>query len=189
VNNTIKRLLAFVAVLVACPALGSAQELTEDTGRGPSHTFGRSGQLAIMGETAFEISHATESDTTRLTLSPGADFFVMDNLSVGAFIALQYLSVGDSSTTRFDIGPRVGYNITLSDLISIWPKIGLSFTSFDSDDSDNTGIALNLFAPLMIHPATHFFLGVGPFLDVGLSGDDKDTIIGLRLTVGGWLEL
>jgi hypothetical protein len=52
---------------------------------------------------------------------------------------------------------------------------------------DANNLALNLFVPLMLHPAPHFFLGFGPALDVDLTGDTKSTTIAGRLTIGGWL--
>jgi hypothetical protein len=39
----------------------------------------------------------------------------------------------------------------------------------------------------MLHPAPHFFAGFGPFLDVDLSGDNRATTWGARLTLGGWI--
>jgi hypothetical protein len=199
VNHASIKFLAFMVVLVGIPATGFAQSATEDTGRGPSHTFGHKGQLAISSDAALSITHYSPGDTTTITLAPAVDYFIIDSLSIGGFIGLDYATSGDASTTRFSIGPRVGYNITLSDLISIWPKVGFSFATTSSDQSgptdnvtittsDNSGIALNLFVPFMIHPAEHFFAGLGPFLDTDLSGDDKVTAFGLRLTIGGWLN-
>lgn len=187
------------AALVVVPAVGFAQSATEDTGRGPSHNFGHEDTLAISSDAALEISHTSPGDTTRVTLAPAVDYFIINNFSIGGFIGLDYTTSGDISTTRFSIGPRVGYNIMLSDLVSIWPKLGFSLATTsqevdnddddDSDDEANTAIALNLFAPIMFHPATHFFAGFGPFLDVDLSGDDKVTVFGGKLTIGGWLDV
>jgi hypothetical protein len=205
VNNSNLRLLAFASVLAACPVLASAQSATEDTGRGPSHRFGHEGQLAISSDAALSIEHATPTDVTTITLQPAADYFVMENFSVGGFIGFDYVTAGDSDATTFSIGPRVGYNITLSDLVSIWPKLGLSYAhssrtdsrTVDDDDGeettventvDNDALQLNLFAPFVFHPATHFFAGFGPFLDVDLTGDDKVTTFGMKLTLGGWLD-
>jgi hypothetical protein len=36
--------------------------------------------------------------------------------------------------------------------------------------------------------APHFFAGFGPFLDADLTGDNKATVIGGKLTLGGWLD-
>lgn len=40
----------------------------------------------------------------------------------------------------------------------------------------------------MLQPARHFFAGFGPFLDVDLSGDNRVTMLGAKLTLGGWLD-
>jgi hypothetical protein len=198
------KFLALTALVVGIPITGFAQSATEDTGRGPSHLFGHHGQLAISSDAALAITHYSPGDYTTITLQPAVDYFVIDNFSVGGFIGLDYTSFKNGSTTRFSVGPRVGYNLTLSDLISIWPKIGFSFattstsidagTTGDNPDvtittNDNSGIALNLFVPIMFHPAEHFFAGFGPFLDTDLSGSDKVTAFGLKLTLGGWLEV
>jgi hypothetical protein len=188
--------LALLALLTAVPATGFAQSMTEDTGHGPSHTFGAKRQLAISSDAALSITHYSPGSKTTITLQPAVDYFVIDNLSVGGFIGLDYTTAGDTTTTRFGIGPRVGYNLTLSDLVSIWPKIGFSFSATNtetdnatSDNDDNSALALNIFVPVMFHPATHFFAGFGPFLDTDLSGDDKVTAFGLKLTLGGWIEM
>jgi hypothetical protein len=199
VNHVSIRFLAFMAVLAGVPATGFAQSATEDTGHGPSHTFGHKSQLAISSDAALAITHYAPGDTTTITLAPAVDYFIIDNLSIGGFIGLDYTTSGDASTTRFSIGPRVGYNITLSDLISIWPKVGFSFATTSSDrggatddvtitTNSNSGVALNLFVTFMFHPAEHFFAGFGPFLDTDLSGDDKVTAFGLKLTIGGWVN-
>lgn len=198
VNHASLKSFALLGLLIAVPATSFAQDLTADSGGGPSRNFGKKGELAISSDAALEISHTSPGDTTKITLQPAVDYFVIDNLSVGGFIGLDYTSFSNGSTTRFSIGPRVGYNLPLSDLISIWPKIGFSFattsTSVDAGDdvtvtaSDNSGLALNLFVPFMIHPATHFFAGFGPFLDTDLSGDNKVTVFGLKLTLGGWFD-
>lgn len=198
-NHASLRFLALIGLLVAVPATSFAQtDPTTDTGGGPSRNFGLSGQLAISSDAGLSLEHVSPGGLTRITLYPAADYFIGDNISLGGFIGLTYTTTDGGSQTRFAIGPRVGYNIRLSDLISVWPKIGFSFSTTSSDvdagenvevtTSDNSGIALNLFVPLMFHPAQHFFAGFGPFLDTDLSGDDKVTSFGLRLTIGGWLD-
>jgi hypothetical protein len=182
------------------PALAQAEDftLTRDTGGGPAHHFGDEGQIAISSDAALSISHRT-GGTTEITLAPALDYFVIKNLSVGGIIEFDYTKAGDASSSRFGIGPRVGYNIPLSDLVSLWPKLGFSYAHTSNTisvkangvttdlTSSSDGIALNLFVPFMFHPAEHFFAGFGPFLDADLSGDNKVTVYGLKLTLGGWL--
>ena len=205
VNNRTFNFLALMALLTALPVTAGAQELMDDTGRGPSYRFGGQGQLAISSDAAIEISHVSPADTdsyTTITLAPAVDYFVIENLSIGGFISLSHTALEDGDFTVFGIGPRVGYNIPLNDSVSIWPKVGFSFTSFSSsseaedegdvvveESSGNDGLTLNLFVPFMFHPAKNFFAGFGPFLDVDLTGDNKATRLGARLTLGGWFEL
>lgn len=168
----------------------------------PAGRFGVSGQLAVSSDAGISISNTSQSgrggSTTTLILRPAIDYFVTDNLSLGGFLGLEYMKVPDGNSTTFAIGPRIGYNIPFSPRFSIWPKAGLSFahTSLSLDSTDpaladastsSTSIALNLFAPIMLHPAEHFFIGFGPALDTDLSGDIKTTTIAGRLTLGGWL--
>jgi hypothetical protein len=193
---------ACAGIVLGSPLSSEAQSAVEDTGHGPSHQFGDQGQLAISSDAAFTIEYRSPGDVSTITLAPAVDYFVMDRFSVGGFLSWSYITSGDSDSSRFAIGPRVGYNFTLSDLVSLWPKVGFSFattTNSTKDDADddtsvsftqgNDGIALNLFVPFMFHPAQHFFAGFGPFLDVDLSGDNKVTVVGGKLTLGGWVAL
>jgi len=160
--------------------------------------------MAISSDAGLSISHTSVSgggSSTELILRPAVDYFLIDNLSLGGFLGLDYTSTSGGSTTAFSIGPRVGYNLPLSERWSVWPKVGFSFASTSvkvdstevagittpSTSTSNTAFALNLFVPVMFHPVEHFFLGFGPALDTDLSGDNKSTVIAGRLTIGGWL--
>jgi hypothetical protein len=172
----------------------------------PSGIFGSKGQLAISSDAGISISNTSISDidgsTTTLILRPAVDYFVIDYLSIGGFLGLQYDSTPGGSNTAISIGPRVGYNIPLSERLSLWPKVGFSFAStsqsqddvelptggtVEGDDETSTSLQLNLFAPFMFHPVEHFFIGFGPAFDLDLTGDNKATTIAARLTLGGWL--
>lgn len=194
----------------AAPGAGptvNGQSVTErTTGNSPVDQFGGKGQIAISSDAALSIQSSStggvDGSTTTIMLAPALDYFVIQNLSIGGSLLFAYVSPpGDGSETRFGVGPRVGYNIPISDLVSIWPKAGLSIqhTSTSSGavalpgggttagaDVSNTAVGLNLFAPVMFHPAPHFFAGFGPFLDTDLSGDNKNTTFGGKLTLGGW---
>ena len=167
----------------------------------PSGAFGDQGQLTVSSDSSLSVSHRTFSDsdlsTTEITLLPAVDYFVVHNLSVGGFLGLDYVKAGSEHSTTFEIGPRVGYNLPLGKLVSFWPKVGLSYThasiggtprqpGLSTVGPSGDHVALNIFAPLMFHPVTHFFVGFGPALDTDLSGDAKSTTIAARLTIGGW---
>jgi hypothetical protein len=206
--------LVTLALAVASPAL--AQESTEVTvqtrdtdDRGlptvrsdsPSGRFGVKRQKAVSSDAGLSISNTSIDDvdgsTTTLVLRPAVDWFFADDISLGGFVGLEYNSSPGGDSTVISIGPRIGYNLPISERTSVWPKAGLAFasTSFSEDDDgldvdndeSNTSLQLNLFVPFMFHPVPHFFLGLGPALDQDLSGDSKATTIAARLTLGGWI--
>ncbi len=207
--------LSLTLGLLALPALASAEGMKDDakikaTGNAnantpalpavpvdsPSGAFGDQGQIAVSSDSSLSISHTSVSgesaSKTEIVLLPAIDYFVVHNLSIGGFVGLDYVKVGDGHSNKFEIGPRVGYNLPLSKRISFWPKLGFSYTHSSSSDlaggdtASGNHIALNLFAPFMFHPVTHFFVGFGPALDTDLSGDAKQTVVAARLTIGGW---
>lgn len=163
----------------------------------PAAMFGDKGQITLGSETGVTVSTTSTKgadSTTTLTLHPAVDYFFVNNISVGGFLGIDYAKSGPSKTTTFGIGPRVGYNITFSERWSFWPKLGFSYTSSSLTtevagvkvDTSGNHVAFNIFAPVMLHPVKHFFLGFGPAIDTDLSGDAKQTTIAGRLTFGGW---
>ena len=175
--------------------------LSDVRANSPSLRFGAKGQKAISSDAGLSIGTTSVSgvdeSTTTLILRPAVDWFFTDSISFGGFVGVEYTSSPGGSATIMSIGPRVGYDLPLTERISIWPKIGFSLanTSVDNDGIDgigdeeetNTSVQLNLFVPVMFHPVQHFFLGFGPALDQDLSGDSKATTIAARLTIGGWI--
>ncbi len=172
------------------------------TRRDDAAGFGQKGQWTISTDAALSFERRTQSGTaavTTLSILPATDYFIMKNFSIGGVIGMVYQKAGDTKATAFKIGPRVGYNVEFSRLVSFWPKVGFSYawTKNKHDievngtevtrSTKNNAVQLNIFAPVMLHPASHFFVGFGPFIDTDLNGDHRVTIWGLRLTVGGWM--
>lgn len=198
--------LSLFGIVGLIGATAGAQETigAQTTPGSPVSVFGSKGQVAISSEAGATFERTSisgvDGSTTKFVLRPGVDYFVIDRLSVGAFVGIDYSSVANLSTTVFSVGPRVGYDIAFSDHFSIWPRAGLSFnsTKLKTDDeevggvsvpgssSSNDAIAINLFAPILFH-TNRFFAGVGPALDTDLSGDAKATTFAVRVTLGGWV--
>lgn len=168
---------------------------------------------------SFQFGTASDNggSGTEFALSPAADYFVIDNLSVGGQIQFGVLSPahgnsGSGTTlTLFGIGPRVGYDLKLTDTITFWPKLFFGYQTLSG--SNNSGSAnsteIGIFAPFLWHPAPHFFLGIGPNVWTQLSNnvtsvstssgtgvpttttsqtqaEPKVTQLGLQATFGGW---
>lgn len=191
---------------LALSASVHAQSANPATASGePARRFGDARQLAISSDAALVVDHTSidgiPGGTTSIEMAPAADYFALKGVSVGGFVAVKYTKAGSEHATRFSVGPRIGYNWTLSDLLSLWPKGGFSYATTSGtialpvSDTTNVqrasgggSIALNFFVPLMFHPAQHFFAGFGPFLDFDLVGDAKAIVVGGKLTLGGWLD-
>ena len=184
------------------PSSPNGPALPDVASNSPSGRFGGKSQLAVSSDAGFSIGNTSVSgvdgSTTAIVLRPAVDYVIADYISIGGFLGLDYASTPGGSSTTFSIGPRVGYNVPLSERFSVWPKLGFAFASTsqeqdddagtaDSDDESNTSLQLNIFAPFMFHPVEHFFVGVGPAFDLDLTGDNKATTIAVRLTLGGWL--
>lgn len=179
-------------------------QLPEVAAHSPSGMFGGQRQLTISTDAGLSISSTSttgvDGSTTNLTLRPAVDYFVLNNVSVGAFLGLDYTSTSGAHATTFAVGPRIGYNFAFAERFSFWPKLGFSYSSSSTSadtsalpgspsasSASGSHLALNFFAPVMFHPVQHFFLGFGPALDTDLTGDAKQTAIAGRLTIGGWL--
>ncbi|MDB4938411.1 MAG: hypothetical protein JWP87_5383, partial [Labilithrix sp.] len=105
---------------------------------------------------------------------------------------------------------RVGFNLPLGEKLSFYPRATIGVESVHVDrfappadgtvessersvvDETSAGSFFILFAPLLFHPAPHFFVGAGPgvfheFAKEGLATLDgeRTTIFG-RVVVGGW---
>jgi hypothetical protein len=140
-----------------------------------------------------------QAATTALLVSPALDYFVVRNLSIGAVALYGYShqdAVGAVGTQQaspafdssaLDVGPRVGYDIRLSPVLSVWPSaFGALGTSWFTSGS-SSALRVGASVPVLLHPVPHFFVGLGPHLETDLTGTWKATTYGLDLTVGGWL--
>ncbi|MDB4974158.1 MAG: hypothetical protein JWN48_2499 [Myxococcaceae bacterium] len=171
--------------------------------------FGRELQWAFSSDAALTVqeqttTHAVESRITSINLAPAADYFILKNLSIGGVVGVTFQKAHDTKGARITVGPRFGYNFEVSRLLSFWPKVGFSYahttnvqqpltavaggTSTFSSSTSANAVALSFFIPLMVHPARHFFAGFGPFMDSDLSGYHRATVLGAKLTLGGWVD-
>ncbi|HEX3776555.1 MAG TPA: hypothetical protein VHV51_18915 [Polyangiaceae bacterium] len=173
-----------------------------------AQTFGEKGQLAISAERLFGYAHSSQTtsaaggdvtykyESFALLSSPIAtgpneliynppriagDYFVIDNLSVGAALGYSNMSVTVPTTGNvlqqgpsgdsWLFAPRVGYSLLFSDIVGFWPRGGFTYRSFSGND--NTGghvFALTLEAPFTFMLIPHVVFTAGPTLDLGLGG-------------------
>jgi len=178
-----------------------------------------SGQLSgNIGFLSYDQSSASNSSAS---FEPAFAYFFADGLLVGGSLFMRYASETSalgfkSNTATFGASARFGVNLPLSKLASFEPVAGLGFwqaqTSFEEGgpgystsvggaavavgpDVNVTAVFVSLYAPLLVHPASHVFLGLGPelFRDITYSVDNgftsantRRTFIGVSSIVGGW---
>ncbi len=191
----------------ATPA--AASEATKEAGEEP---FGKAGVINVGSDLSLNVQHigysapsgrSAPSSVTTYAIGPAADYFVIDNLSVGAMVLFGRTQSPDSEakidTIAFE--PRVGYHIPLvPEKLGLWPKVSFYYeheklTAEGSPDLTGKRMGVGAFVPLLIHPVEHFHFGVGPYITTDLSAKEEDldapkaTTIGLRLEISGWWKL
>jgi hypothetical protein len=152
-------------------------------------------QIAIRSQSASFMGASTSATTYQL--EPAIDYFVAPSFSIGASVSLVHSSTDAQSETNIGLMPRVGYDFSLSPLMSIWPRVGLGYAHTSngfngSPDTTGYSVTFKVFVPVVFHPAPHFFIGGGPYLSTALvskiEGNDasKLTDDGLISMLGGY---
>ncbi|HVY40097.1 MAG TPA: hypothetical protein VHM31_19290 [Polyangia bacterium] len=176
--------------------------------------FGSLGQLVVsvdlpfMNEgPQFAIVHESTSmggsSSTDINIRPALDYFVAPHISVGGQVGIEHgstgFSIAGSSVNQTIIGVEVrgGYELALTDTVSLWPRLGIgynhnSYSGGGGTDSSGYDLDLLISVPVLWHPASHFFLGAGPAFTTQLvnkvEGNDvgKTTDIGITAVIGGY---
>jgi hypothetical protein len=177
------------------------------------------GSSSSAGISASTFS-ASEANFFNVSGSVGVDTFVLRNLSIGIDAEVGYsdnkgygaVSLNETTSTHLAGGVRFGLNVPLGRTFSWYPRLTLGIDSDHSDthtisvasagasvsapppsSTSNVGPWINLYAPLLVHPVPHFFVGFGPRIerDFGVQRggpyDGSQTMtLGAELTVGGW---
>jgi hypothetical protein len=169
----------------------------------PAARFGAPGQFVLTGGHSASAGQTTfKSGASRLgySFSPGIDWFVIRNFSLGAEVAISHFDdVGffsDGSTVRdvgssWSVGGRVAYNIPLSAWASWYPRVTVGYEESKSNtrfvefhDAPQQGApawspfhtsrqsaTAQLFAPLLLHLRSHVFVGFGPSVVHSFAGE------------------
>jgi hypothetical protein len=145
--------------------------------------------VAISSDFDISFRHQTDTDVSTLTLAPALDYLFAPHVSVGGQVLFKYEKRG-TAATRFGLLPRVGYDLPLGDVFSMFAKGGLAISHVSFGGDEATVFSLFFDVPFLFHPVPHFFIGIGPHLEVGLAGSGASaaTEIALLSTVGGWFD-
>lgn len=177
---------------------------------GAASDFGAAGQIAIGVDVPFQNeaaqvalirSNVSMGGSTRtiVVVQPSADYFLMPHFSIGGMVGyargdMAFGGAGvssDRSVTEVLIGVRAGYDVHMSELVSIWGKAEIIYANISGAGSGyDVPVVVNI--PVLLHPASHFFLGVGPTFSrdlvatVGGQSIPKTTNYGLQGIIGGY---
>lgn len=187
----------------------------------PAH-FGERGQWVLMGSSnGLNISNTWFSNSEASRFYAGAevglDYFLVDSVSIGFDVEAVYrnfkgygaTTLSETTSTFLSGGIRFGANARLSESLSFYPRLTLMLESSHSTiepissangepvgapvSSASVGPAVNVYAPLLLHPASHFVVGFGPRLQHdfaitrgGPYDGSQSTWVGADFTVGGW---
>lgn len=175
--------------------------------------FSEEGQIVLTLATDASVSYLSYSrskgSNSNVNLEPSVDYFVTDGVSIGidAFIGYSSGTSVDSlgtatqlSSTNIGVAPRVGGNLPLTELVSIWLRGEIGYGTVNQSEASAEGTNqhsrkrawINISSPFLLHPSAHFFVGAGPFLFHELSDKDQysfennATSLGVSLVLGGW---
>ncbi len=186
--------------------------------RGPTRRFGDAGELVLTGEigsSALRTTYdGTTSSLTSVTVSPGIDYFIVDQFSIGLAVGGTYSNESGLdgttpvtfTTTGLSVAvPRIGVEARIARWLSFYPRADVYFGFATDNEQERTSanqdkqtyLGVGLYAPLLVHVAPHFFAGVGPSVshDVmhqyqapnGASNQVRGTTFGASAVVGAWL--
>ena len=128
-RTTVLGALTLSSLLFAATA--AAQTIPEGTvapAAGPA--FGNPGQIVVSGDFQIKFEYESQSETSALTLAPAIDYFLIPNLSLGGQVLFGYVNNDPVTFSSIGLGPRVGFNIPLAPLFSLWPRVGFFLGSF-----------------------------------------------------------
>ena len=176
---------AVIACLAVSASIANAASNAHAFG-GSAQNLERKGNFVVTNNAEFTFTQQLTNPTdTTFRLRPALDYFVINHLSLGGAVELDVVSPPHGpSSTDFSIAPDVGYAVSLSDTWSFW-LIGSLPISFPN--SGSVTVAVDVFPAFLIHPADHFFFGIGPTF-TQVIGANPSTSLGGRFIIGGYFD-
>jgi hypothetical protein len=156
-------------------------------------TFGNAGQLVLSAERLVGLSrtarqtkiggvkHKDSINRVNLLLNQNGnpynyshpriafDYFVIDGLSLGGALGFS-ANDGDAKYREFIVAPRVGYAFMFSDTVGVWPRLGITYQDQKTPEGVSGILAVSFEANLVIVPADHAAITIGPSIDGGVGG-------------------
>jgi hypothetical protein len=171
-----------VSILVVL-ALGATASKALAFG-GTARELEHQGNFVVRNNVVFDYEQPLNNQTfASFVLGPALDYFVIDNLSLGGAVQVGFNSTA-TNPTFFLLAPDIGVELALTDTFSFWPQAALTMR-FPNPGSAT--VTLDLSVPFLVHPAEHFFFGIGPGFSQDLTAHPTTAIFG-SFTVGGYFD-
>jgi hypothetical protein len=178
--------------------------------REPDARFGKAGSLVLTAELSMDAIWTLYSDTDARSRSwsvgPACDIFISDDVAIGGAIGYRDNSTRgyqpdavevNYDSSEFFAHARLRFHHAFSSILSWLPSFGVGFaertydeyTASHRNNHDSISARVLLAAPLLVHVASHYFIGIGPEFSRDLSdseGEVLGTALGLSSSAGGW---
>lgn len=157
--------------------------------------FGRSGQVAVGGATSATLAGTiTDPSSSALYLSLDLRYFVIENFALLGLMGIQYEDDENSSAqTSATFGGGFGGNLGISPTLSLLGEVALLYRTVGGDETffrSFSVTSIRFEVNLVVAPAEHVYVGIGPFLTRTLSIDSEGTrfpnttAIGMAFSLG-----
>jgi hypothetical protein len=147
---------------------------------GSAPDLAKRGNFVISNRANVGFTQGLSYRGTSIDIAPELDYLVVQGLSVGGAAVFHWDSGGGTSG---GIVPQIGYDVTISDSWSFWPRLAIPLIA-----GKPASASVEISAPFLVHPALHFFFGFGPSVTIGFAGDNKVSFVSGTFLVGGYFD-
>jgi hypothetical protein len=161
---------------------------------GSANELSRQGNFVVTNDADFRFNKPFNTPDTEFLLQPALHYMVMDHLSLGGAVGIQINDSGHGpSGFGVDLRPYIGYELSLSDTWSFWPRAYLDINPVGDNyginaPANRVNVSIGVQAPFLIHPVQHFFFGLYPELRTMLSDSTLPTGLGGGFLIGGYFD-
>ena len=158
--------------------------------------FPKSGQLIPMGNVGISYVTAGNNSATLVQFAPTLLVLARDHLVLGAdFVYRSISNSGGGTTSGWGTSLIAGGAFSLDSRVSLLVLPAVGYFRQSSGPATRSAVSLGIFAPLLVHLAPHFFMGMGPQLDTEVTASmsnpgfitDKQTRFTFEVLLGGWI--
>ena len=156
-----------------------------------------SGLSAVLED--WSASAAMRRD---VRLAPSFEYDVAIGGAIGYLAHSRRGYQPDDTEVTYDVSDfsahaRLRFHHAFSSDLSWFPSIGVGFSAHsydeyserDRNEQESISARMVVAAPLLVHVASHYFMGIGPELTRDLSNNKTEnlgTLLGLSSSAGGW---